>query len=210
MRPIACLLMSLLVVANAAAAVPPNVLFIVADDLNVALGAYSDSAHPNYANAKTPHLDRLAAEGIRFDRAYVQNPLCNPSRTSFLSGLRPPSTDVYDGQTEPRHKIGDLVMLPEHFRKHGYFTARVGKIAHNRFEESVRWDVSSMHATCPKRSGSTMTRYRNMLRIPHRLAAQGVEAVRGASREVCAVGKYEINPRVARIDHRTKAREVRV
>ena len=123
----------------------PNVLFIVADDLNVALGSYLASAPaPQYAGAKTPNLDRLAAEGIRFDRAYVQNPLCNPSRTSFLSGLRPPTVDIYDGSTPPRHKIGDgLRMLPEHFNDHGYFTARVGKIAHNIFEHVVTWDVSA-------------------------------------------------------------------
>ena len=122
----------------------PNVLFIVVDDLNVALGSYLDSApHPQYATAKTPNLDRLAAESIRFERAYVQNPLCNPSRASFLSGLRPPSTDIYDGGTYPRTRIGgELRMLPEHFHDHGYFTARVGKVGHNRFEHAISWDVS--------------------------------------------------------------------
>ncbi|XOV86842.1 MAG: sulfatase [Pseudomonadota bacterium] len=121
----------------------PNVLLIVVDDLNLAIGAYADSwPGPGYASAKTPNIDRLAGQGMRFDRAYVQNPLCNPSRTSFLSGLRPASTDVYTGQTPPRHKIGDLALLPEHFRQQGYFTARVGKIAHNTFEDVVSWDVS--------------------------------------------------------------------
>ena len=122
----------------------PNVLFIVADDLNVALGSYLDSAaRPQYASAKTPNLDRLAAEGIRFDRAYVQNPLCHPSRTSFLSGLRPSSTGILDNSAGPRSTIGDaLRMLPEHFHDHGYFTARVGKVAHNTHEHSVSWDVS--------------------------------------------------------------------
>jgi uncharacterized sulfatase len=122
----------------------PNVLFIIADDLNVALGAYLDSAPaPHYATAHTPNLDRLASQGIRFDRAYVQNPLCNPSRTSILSGLRTASLDVYNGSTPPRHKIGpNMRMLPEHFHDHGYFTGRVGKIAHNRFEDIVQWDVS--------------------------------------------------------------------
>ena len=116
---------------------PPNVLFIAVDDLNVALGAYGE-----YPTAKTPNIDRLASKGIRFDRAYAQDPVCNPSRTSFLSGRRPRSTNVYGNFTEPRHHMGDVVMLPEHFRSHGYFTARVGKIAHGRYEDSVSWDVS--------------------------------------------------------------------
>jgi len=122
----------------------PNVLFIIVDDLNVALGSYLDSAlHPQYATAKTPNIDLLAAQGVLFERAYVQYPLCNPSRASLLSGLRPSSVDVFDGATPPRHKIGDkLRMLPEHFDDHGYFTARVGKVAHNLFEDSVTWDVS--------------------------------------------------------------------
>ena len=135
----------------------PNVLFVIADDLNVALGSYLGSApHPHYRTATTPNLDRLAAEGIRFERAYVQNPLCNPSRTSLLSGLRPPATDVYDGGTPPRHRIGEaLRMLPEHFADHGYFTARVGKIAHNRFEHAVAWDVSKFALSREPAYGST-------------------------------------------------------
>jgi len=114
-----------------------NVLFIVADDLNVALGSYGA-----YPTARTPNLDRLAAEGIRFDRAYAQHPVCNPSRASFLSGLRPETTQVLHNFLEPRHAVGDAVMLPEYFRQHGYFTARVGKVAHGRYEGSVTWDVS--------------------------------------------------------------------
>ena len=115
----------------------PNVLLIAVDDLNVALGTYGE-----YPTAKTPNIDRLASEGVRFDRAYAQDPLCNPSRTSFLSGRRPASTDVYGNFTEPRHHMGDVVMLPEYFRAHGYLTARVGKIAHGRYEGSVNWDIS--------------------------------------------------------------------
>ena len=116
---------------------PPNVLFIVVDDLNVAQGTYGD-----YITAKTPNIDRLASQGIRFDRAYAQDPVCNPSRSSFLSGRRPPSTQVYGNFTEPRHHMGSVVMLPEHFRNQGYFTARVGKVAHGRYEDSVTWDIS--------------------------------------------------------------------
>ena len=76
---------------------PPNVLFIIVDDLNTALGSYIGSgARPHYATASTPNLDRLAAQGIRFENAFVQNPLCNPSRASLLSGLRPNTVDVHD------------------------------------------------------------------------------------------------------------------
>lgn len=114
-----------------------NVLFIVADDLNVALGSYGA-----YPTARTPNLDRLAAEGVRFDRAYAQHPVCNPSRASFLSGLRPETTQVLHNFLELRHAVGDAVMLPEYFRQHGYFTARVGKVAHGRYEDSVAWDIS--------------------------------------------------------------------
>ena len=123
---------------------PPNVLFIIVDDLNTALGSYIGSGNrPHYATASTPNLDRLAAEGIRFENAFVQNPLCNPSRTSLLSGLRPNTVDVHDTSTWPRHKIGDeLRMLPEHFHDHGYFTGRVGKVGHNSFEHAVSWDES--------------------------------------------------------------------
>lgn len=122
----------------------PNVLFIVVDDLNVAIGSYLDSApHPQYASAKTPNIDRLADQGVRFDRAYVQNPVCNPSRASFLSGLRPTSSGINNPLADWRRNMGEeLRLLPEHFHDHGYFTARVGKIGHNISEHAISWDVS--------------------------------------------------------------------
>lgn len=101
-----------------------NVLFIIADDLNTALKSYG---HPL---VKSPHVDRLASWGMQFNRAYCQFPLCNPSRASFLTGLRPSRTQVFDNSVHFRENIPNWVTLPEFFRKRNYFTARVGKIFH--------------------------------------------------------------------------------
>jgi uncharacterized sulfatase len=115
----------------------PNVILICADDLNVDLGCYG---HPL---VKSPAIDRLATRGMRFDRAYCQYPVCNPSRVSFLSGQRPTTTGVIDNVTPPRTHRADLVFLPEHFRRNGYRTLKVGKIFHtgDRFEDAPSWDV---------------------------------------------------------------------
>ena len=113
-----------------------NVLFIAVDDLNRRLGCYGDKL------AKTPNIDRLAKYGVVFRRAYCQYPLCNPSRTSLLSGLYPTETKIMDNQTPPRTYIGDIVFLPQHFRQNGYFTARVGKVYHGGMDDPASWDIS--------------------------------------------------------------------
>ncbi|HEX5731668.1 MAG TPA: sulfatase [Blastocatellia bacterium] len=113
----------------------PNVLIITADDLSAILGCYGNPI------IKTPNIDRLAARGMLFERAYCQYALCNPSRTSMLSGRRPETTAVFTNTIDPRTSIGDVPFLPEFFKQWGYFTARVGKIAHGKYEDSVNWDV---------------------------------------------------------------------
>lgn len=109
------------------AADPPgktNVLFIIADDLRADLGCYGSVA-------KTPNLDALAARGVRFERAYCQQALCNPSRSSFLTGKRPDSLHLWSNGLHFRANNPDVMTLPLWFKDHGYETRCVGKIFHN-------------------------------------------------------------------------------
>ena len=115
----------------------PNVLFIVADDLNCAISPYGDPV------AVTPNLNRLASRGLTFNRAYCQQAVCNPSRSSFLTGRYPDATGVDDLRKSFRTALPDVVTLPQAFLNDGYFTQCVGKIFHNMGETKDRqsWSV---------------------------------------------------------------------
>jgi len=114
----------------------PNVLFIAIDDLRPELGCYG------VKEIKTPEMDSLAASGVTFNRAYCQLAVCNPSRVSLMTGLRPDSTKVWDLVTRFRQTVPDVVTLPQHFKKHGYYAVSYGKIFHNPWPDNASWSES--------------------------------------------------------------------
>jgi uncharacterized sulfatase len=134
-----------LLLGSKTAAERPNILFVASDDLNNCLGCYG---HPL---VKSPNVDRIASMGMRFDRAYCQFPLCGPSRTSLLSGMRPDTTRIWDNQIAVRDTMPDVLTLPQLFRKNGWHSVRIGKMYHmdvpgsvgtNKWDDPASWDVA--------------------------------------------------------------------
>ena len=147
---------------GASAAVPakkPNVILIVVDDLRPELGCYG------VKEVVSPNFDRLAGKGIICQNAYAQYPVCNPSRSSLLSGLRPDETGIVSNDVKFRSKLPNLVTLPQLFRQNGYHTIGIGKIFHqgedasgNRalFQDRKSWDSffdARQHRLVAGRSG---------------------------------------------------------
>lgn len=143
----------------------PNVLFIAVDDLRPALGCYGDR------DAITPHIDRLAAEGMLFQRAYCQQAVCNPSRASLMTGSRPDTIKVWDLKSHFRHELPaqlarlpqfgagthfrharpEVVTLPEYFQRHDYIARSVGKIYHGspQTQDPQSWsDDAILNVVC--------------------------------------------------------------
>lgn len=117
-----------------------NVLFIAVDDLRPELGCYG---HPV---VKSPNIDRLASQGLLFSRAYCQEAVCNPSRASLMTGLRPETTKVYDLPTHFRDAKPDAITIAQHFKSQGYFTQRFGKIfhtGHGNRDDALSWTVQA-------------------------------------------------------------------
>lgn len=110
-----------------------NVIVIASDDLRPTLGCYGNEI------VKTPNIDKLAMRGIRFDRAYTQYPLCNPSRSSLLTGRYPTQTGVMDNELYFRALHPEFVSLPQHFKANGYVTLRSGKIFHGGIDDTEAW-----------------------------------------------------------------------
>ena len=113
-----------------------NVLFIAVDDLRPELNCYGAT------HIKSPNFDRLAEISTVFNQAYCQQAVCAPSRNSLMTGLRPDATGIYDLYTFFRTKVPDVITLPQHFKNHGYYTERIGKIyhlGHGNQEDSLSW-----------------------------------------------------------------------
>jgi arylsulfatase A-like enzyme len=115
----------------------PNVLLIVVDDLRPNLGCYG------YRAAATPSIDRLAKSGLLFRRAYCQISSCSPSRSSFLTGLRPDTVGVYDNSKHFRNAVPNATTLPQYFKNHNYHTRSLGKVFHGEYQHEIRDDRPS-------------------------------------------------------------------
>ncbi|MBI1374535.1 MAG: sulfatase-like hydrolase/transferase [Phycisphaera sp.] len=111
-----------------------NVLFLICDDLNCDIGCYG---HPQ---VKTPNIDRLAARGVRFERAYCQYTLCGPSRASFMTGLYPDQTLIHGNAILIRTHTPDVVTMSQHFMNNGYHATRIGKIFHYNVPTAIGTD----------------------------------------------------------------------
>jgi len=114
---------------------PLNVLFIAVDDLRPEANASGS------ALIKTPNLDRIAARGTTFDRAYCQQAVCSPSRSSLMTGRRPDATRVWDLETHFRTALPDAVTVAQHFKNQGYHSQGMGKIFHGGFDDAPSWSV---------------------------------------------------------------------
>jgi iduronate 2-sulfatase len=128
-------LLSIASVVPSFAADRPNVLFIAVDDLRPEFGAYGASY------IKSPNLDRIAQAGITFNRAYCQQAVCSPTRSSLMTGTRPDTTKVWDLETHFRTALPNVVTLGQHFKQHGYFVQGMGKIYHGGFDDPATWSV---------------------------------------------------------------------
>jgi uncharacterized sulfatase len=149
-----------------------NVLFIVSDDLRTEIGCYGCKA------VKTPNIDRLAAQGMRFDNAYVQAAFCNPSRVSLLTGLRPDRTKVLTNRLMFRDVLPDVVTLPQLFKQNGYYTYNLGKIFHGgaRMNDPKSWSKAEHPAaTDVGRKGEGRNLTGGTLKWCKWLAAEGTD-----------------------------------
>ncbi len=146
-----CCVLKLACLCSLCAAQKPNVLFIAIDDLRPELGCYGSPI------AVSPNLDKLAARGLLFNRAYCQQAICRPSRASLMTGARPESTGLFHNYVGLRELQPDILTLPQHFIAHGYETVYCGKIFHRGdTDEEKSWSrmpVKNLMGIKPPKGG---------------------------------------------------------
>ena len=133
-----------LVVTSPGAESKFNVLFIASDDMRPQLGCYGDPL------VRSPNLDRLAARGMVFNRAYCQQALCSPSRISLMTGRHTWTTRIYEIGPFLRETMPDVVTLPQHFKNNGWFTRSLGKVYHVGIDDPPSWSVPPWHSKKPR------------------------------------------------------------
>ena len=122
----------------------PNILFIAVDDLRPELGCYGKDY------IKSPNIDRIAKAGMVFNRAYCQQAVCSPTRSSLMTGTRPDTTKVWDLVTHFRDALPNVVTLGQHFKQNGYFVQGMGKIYHGSLDDAPTWSVPWQTPKAPK------------------------------------------------------------
>ena len=124
-----------------------NVLFIAVDDLRPQMACYGQE------KMHTPHMDALAKSGTLFQKAYCQQAVCSPSRTSLMTGRRPDTTRIYDLQTHFRLYLPDVVTLSQYFKQHGYHSQGFSKIYHGGLGDPQSWSVKHWRPGGPGLAG---------------------------------------------------------
>lgn len=114
----------------------PNILMVYVDDLRPQTRSYGA------AQMITPNMDQIAADGYQFNRAYVQQAVCSPSRTSLMTGMRPDSTQVFDLTTDFRDTIPWVETLPQYLQDYGYYSVGIGKVYHGSLNDDLSWSES--------------------------------------------------------------------
>lgn len=162
----------------------PNVLFISIDDMRLELGAYGAP------HVQTPHMDRLAAEGVILLQAHCQYPQCAPSRSSVFTGRRPDTTKVFDVFTHFRPALPDVLTLPQLFKQQGYQARSLGKVYHTNLDDPASWsvphwepDMHPLHYANPETRARLQRRREETAAMPGLTPRQRAQAAYGPAYE---------------------------
>jgi arylsulfatase A-like enzyme len=197
--PIAFICLQVNLVAFAQTQTKYNILFLISDDLRPELGAYG------VGQIKTPNIDKIAAIGTRFDNAYAQYPVCNPSRSSFLTGLYPSQNGVWNNNDYFRRLHPLTITLPEYFKHNGYVTLRSGKIFHGGIDDMQSWTEGGepTDSAITERGKIPATNLANQAELPDAPGNEPLSKSAASDRIIVLDGDGETNG-----DYRTATRAI--